>query len=72
MQYPKNIDELYKGARYLLLTHKLLVNANLDSRGNLHSTYGWVKINKYGCLMIYDKFDTYRIEIPKYAPFNHT
>lgn len=71
MKQPESIDELYEGARYFILTRTVCM-ASMVFVGNMHSTREWIKVNSYGSLVIYNKSRSFRLEIPKYAPFNHT
>lgn len=75
MQYPKDIDELYKKARFLLLYY--YVSTHLAPHGNLYNPRGYYTVKDWGNFVIMDtNVKSYnidnRIEIPKYAPFNHT
>jgi hypothetical protein len=71
MKQPKNINELYQGARYIILTRTVCA-ASFAFVGNMHSTCEWLQVNDYGSLIVYNKSRSFRLEIPKYAPFNHT
>jgi hypothetical protein len=71
MKQPENINELYKDARYIILTRTVCM-ASLTFVGNQHSTREWLQVNDYGSLIVYNKSRSFRLEIPKYAPFNHT
>ena len=66
---PASISELYRKSRSILLVHKIDVNFNLY--GNMHSQEV-IEISNWGSFIIRDTNKTFRIEIPKYAPFNHS
>lgn len=75
MKQPESIDELYEKAHFLLLY--CYTSAKLNSYGNLHNPRGYYAIKAWGNFVIMDttvKFYNIdnRIEIPKYAPFNHS
>lgn len=66
---PPSVNELYRKSCSILLVHKIDVNFNLY--GNIHSQEV-IEISNWGSFIIKDTDKTFRIEIPKYAPFNHT
>lgn len=66
---PASVSELYRKSRSILLVHKIDVNFHLY--GNPYSQEV-IEISHWGSFIVRDKDRTFRIEIPKYAPFNHT
>lgn len=78
MQQPVSIDELYKKARYMLLYCH--TGYHLIPYGNLRNPRKHYAIKDWGSFVIIDTtievhsvYSAYdRIEIPKYAPFNHS
>ena len=65
---PVNIDELYKNSCSILVTHK--IDHNFCLYGNPCSPEV-IEISNWESFIIRDRNQTFRIEIPKYAPFNH-
>lgn len=75
MKQPESIDELYEKARFLLLY--CYTSVKLNSYGNLRNPRKYYAIKAWGNFVIMDtNVKSYnidnRIEIPKYAPFNHS
>lgn len=78
MKQPKSIDELYRKARYILLY--CYVNTNHTSCGNPYNPRRFYVVKDWGSFIIKDntiealnkKTPLERIEIPKYALFNHS
>lgn len=66
---PASVSELYRKFRFILLAHKIDVNFCLY--GNPYSQE-IIEISNWGSFIIRDMNKTFRIEIPKYAPFNHS
>ena len=66
---PPSVSELYRNSRSILLVHK--IDFNFCLYGCPHSQEV-IEISNWGSFIIRDKDHTFRIEIPKYAPFKYT
>lgn len=66
---PASVHELYRKSRSILLVHRIDFNCCLY--GCPHSQEV-IEISNWGSFIIRDIDHTFRIEIPKYAPFNHS
>lgn len=66
---PASVNELYRNSHVILLTHK--IDFNFCLYGCPYSQEV-IEISNWGGFIIRDRDHTFRIEIPKYAPFNHT
>jgi hypothetical protein len=76
MKQPESINELYEKARFILLYCYTSVHLPYPY-GNIHNPHRYYSIKAWGNFVIMDttvksyNIDN-RIEIPKYAPFNHS
>ena len=77
MKQPTSINELYKKARFMILCYQ--VNINFNFYGNPCIPRKSYEVRDYGNFVIMDTTKKAqithlinRIEIPKYAPFNHS
>lgn len=66
---PASVSELYRKSCFILLAHR--IDCNFCLYGKPHSQEV-IEISNWGSYIIRDKDHTFRLEIPKYAPFNHT
>lgn len=66
---PASVSELYRKSRSILLVHKIDVNFCLYGCPYSQEV---IEISNWGSFIIRDKNQTFRVEIPKYAPFNHS
>ena len=66
---PASINELYRKSCFILPVHR--IDFNFCLYGSPHSQEV-IEISNWGSFIIRDRDRTFRVEIPKYAPFNHT
>lgn len=66
---PPSVNELYRKSRLILLVHK--IDFNFSLYGCPYSQED-IEISNLGSFIIRNRDRTFRIEIPKYAPFNHS